>query len=80
MHISNILKVLNIACPSRFGLCLQNLSTLSFSFTGPNGRAQHARVTVRRSQKKYEIERLAHELQEVKEKYLAQKRKDHEYR
>uniref|UniRef100_A0A8C1JRR2 Cilia and flagella associated protein 58 n=1 Tax=Cyprinus carpio TaxID=7962 RepID=A0A8C1JRR2_CYPCA len=30
--------------------------------------------------KKYEIERLAHELQEVKEKYLAQKRKDHEYR
>ncbi|XP_067298736.1 cilia- and flagella-associated protein 58 [Pseudorasbora parva] len=29
---------------------------------------------------KYEIERLAHELQEVKKKYLAQKRKDQEYR
>lgn len=29
---------------------------------------------------KYEIERLAHELQEVKKKYLTQKRKDQEYR
>ncbi|XP_052459253.1 cilia- and flagella-associated protein 58 [Carassius gibelio] len=29
---------------------------------------------------KYEIERLAHELQEVKKKYLAQKRKDQEHR
>ncbi|KAK2909198.1 hypothetical protein Q8A67_005035 [Cirrhinus molitorella] len=29
---------------------------------------------------KYEIERLANELQEVKKKYLAQKRKDQEYR
>lgn len=29
---------------------------------------------------KYEIERLSHELQEVKKKYLAQKRKDQEYR
>lgn len=29
---------------------------------------------------KYENERLAHELQEVKKKYLAQKRKDQEFR
>ncbi len=29
---------------------------------------------------KYEIERLAHELQEVKKKFLAQKRKDQEHR
>jgi len=29
---------------------------------------------------KYEIERLAQELQEVKKKYLAQKRKEQEYR
>ncbi len=48
------------------------------SFTGPNSRAQYARVPVR--DYKYEIERLAHELQEVKKKYLAQKRKDQEHR
>ncbi|XP_056093105.1 cilia- and flagella-associated protein 58 [Rhinichthys klamathensis goyatoka] len=46
-------------------------------------KALTAELNMRESQAedyKYEIERLAHELQEVKKKYLAQKRKEQEYR
>ncbi|XP_077102373.1 cilia- and flagella-associated protein 58 [Siphateles boraxobius] len=46
-------------------------------------KALTAELNMRESQAedfKYEMERLAHELQEAKKKYLAQKRKDQEYR